>query len=191
MNRQVSCFSSPAFIPSASRFAFFPVDMLFAACSCSKGFLNTLYQWFCHQRDTADRSGSCSQVWLLSSLGPLLPGILHKDPACLPDLADTIYLGSHIRLGFLMFFPSCLNVFSMFLWIAPLLTFCECKFVASLVAQTVKNLPAMQKTQVQSLRGEDPLEEGIATRSSILVWRIPWTEEPGRLQFTGSEKSRT
>ena len=62
---------------------------------------------------------------------------------------------------------------------------------ASLVAQTVKNLPAMQKTQVQSLHGEDPLEEGIATRSSILVWRIPWTEEPGRLQFTGSEKSRT
>ena len=43
----------------------------------------------------------------------------------------------------------------------------------------VKNLPAMQETQVQYLGGEDPLEEGMATHSSILVWRIPWTEEPG------------
>ena len=59
------------------------------------------------------------------------------------------------------------------------------------MAQTVKNLPAMRETQVQSLGGEDPLEEGIATSSSILAWRIPWTEEPGRLQFTGSKKSRT
>ena len=79
----------------------------------------------------------------------------------------------------------------MFLWNVPLLTFCECKCGVSLVAQTVKNLPAMRETQVQSLGGEDPLEEGIATSSSILAWRIPWTEEPGRLQFTGSKKSRT
>ena len=53
--------------------------------------------------------------------------------------------------------------------------------LASLVAQTVKNLPAMQKTQVRSLGQEDPLEKGMATDSSILAWRIPWTEEPGRL----------
>ena len=53
---------------------------------------------------------------------------------------------------------------------------------ASLVAQTVKNLLAMQKTLVQSLGWEDPLEKGMATHSSILVWRIPWTEEPGGLQ---------
>ena len=53
---------------------------------------------------------------------------------------------------------------------------------ASLVAQTVKNLPAMQETSVQSLGWEDPLEEGIAVHSSILAWRNPWTEEPGRLQ---------
>ena len=52
---------------------------------------------------------------------------------------------------------------------------------ASLVAQAVKNLPAMQETPVQSLGWEDPLEEGMATHSSILVWRIPWTEEPDRL----------
>ena len=50
-----------------------------------------------------------------------------------------------------------------------------------LVAQTVKNLPAIQETWVQCLGQEDPLEEGMATCSSILEWRIPWTEEPGRL----------
>ena len=49
----------------------------------------------------------------------------------------------------------------------------------------VKNLPAMQETQVQSLGGEDPLEKEMATHSSILVWRIPWTEEPGGLQSMG------
>ena len=64
---------------------------------------------------------------------------------------------------------------------------------ASLVAQTVKNLPAMQETQVQSLGGEDPLEEGdlLATHSSILAWRIPWTKETCRLQSTGLQKSQT
>ena len=54
---------------------------------------------------------------------------------------------------------------------------------ASVVAQMVKNLPVVQETQVQSLDWEDPLEEGMATQPSILVWRIPWTEEPGRLQY--------
>ena len=50
--------------------------------------------------------------------------------------------------------------------------------LASLVAQTVKNTPAMQETHVPSLGREDPLEKGMATHSSILAWRIPWTEEP-------------
>ena len=49
----------------------------------------------------------------------------------------------------------------------------------------VKNLPATQETQVQSLGQEDPLEKEMATRSSILAWKIPWTEEPGGLQYTG------
>ena len=53
---------------------------------------------------------------------------------------------------------------------------------ASLVAQMVKNLPAMQETQVQYLDQEDPLEKGMATHSSILAWKILWTEEPGGLQ---------
>ena len=52
------------------------------------------------------------------------------------------------------------------------------------MTQTVKNLPAVQKTQVQSLGWEDPLEKEMATHSSILAWRIPWREEPGGLQFT-------
>ena len=60
---------------------------------------------------------------------------------------------------------------------------------ASLVAQLVKNLPAMQETQVQFLGQEDPLEKEMATHSSILAWRIPWTEEPGRLQSMRSEES--
>ena len=59
---------------------------------------------------------------------------------------------------------------------------------ASLVAQTVKNLPAIQETWVQSL--EDPLEKGVATHSSILAWRIPWTQEPGGLQFMGLQRVR-
>ena len=53
---------------------------------------------------------------------------------------------------------------------------------------TAKNLPAMQETWVLSLSREDPLEEGMATHSSILAWRIPWTEEPGRLQSIGSQR---
>ena len=58
---------------------------------------------------------------------------------------------------------------------------------ASLVAQTVKNLPAMQETPVRSLGQEDALEKGVATHSSILAWRIPWTEEPGGLPSTESQ----
>ena len=54
-----------------------------------------------------------------------------------------------------------------------------CMLCASLVAQTVKKPPAVQETQVQSLGWEDPLEKGMATHSSILSWRILWTEEPG------------
>ena len=50
------------------------------------------------------------------------------------------------------------------------------------MAQMVNNLPAIKETSVQSLDQEDPLEEGMAIHSSILVWRIPWTEEPGRLE---------
>ena len=60
----------------------------------------------------------------------------------------------------------------------------------SLVAQAVKNLPAMQETWIQSLGWEDPLEKGMATHSSILAWRIPWAKEPGGLQSIGSQRIR-
>ena len=58
------------------------------------------------------------------------------------------------------------------------------------MAQTVKNLPAMQETWIQSLTQEDPLEKGVASHCSILAWRIPWTEEPGELQSMGLQKVR-
>ena len=60
-----------------------------------------------------------------------------------------------------------------------------------LVAETVKNLPAMLETWVRSLGQEDPLEKGMASNSSILAWRIPWTEEPGRLQSMGLQRVGT
>ena len=59
---------------------------------------------------------------------------------------------------------------------------------ASLVAQTIKNLPTMQKTQVQSVGQEDPLVKGMVTHFSILAWRIPWTEEPGGLRSMESQR---
>ena len=63
--------------------------------------------------------------------------------------------------------------------------------VASLVAQLVKNLPAVQESWVQSLGGENPLEKEMATHSSILAWRFPWREEPGGLQSIGSQRDTT
>ena len=65
-----------------------------------------------------------------------------------------------------------------------------CYYGASLVTQMVKNLPAIQEAQVQSLGQEDPLEKGMATHFSILAWRIPWTEEPGGLQSMRLQRVR-
>ena len=61
---------------------------------------------------------------------------------------------------------------------------------ASLVVQRLKHLPPMQETRVRSLGWEDPLEKEMVTHSSILAWRIPWTEKPGKLQSTGSQRVR-
>ena len=63
-------------------------------------------------------------------------------------------------------------------------------FGASLVAQTVKCLSVMQETGVRSLGWEDPLDKEMAAHSSILAWKIPWTVEPGRLPFMGSQRVR-
>ena len=65
------------------------------------------------------------------------------------------------------------------------------EIVYSLIAQLVNHLPAMQETWVQFLDQEDPLEKEMAIHSSILAWRIPWTEEPGGLQSMGSQESDT
>ena len=62
-------------------------------------------------------------------------------------------------------------------------------FQASLMAQMINNLPAMQETWVPSLGQDDSMEKGMATHSSVLAWRIPWTEEPGRLQSVGLKES--
>ena len=65
-----------------------------------------------------------------------------------------------------------------------------CDYSQSGVAQTVKRLPAMQETWVRSLGWEDTLEKEMATHSSTLAWKIPWTEKLGRLQFLGSQRVR-
>ena len=79
-------------------------------------------------------------------------------------------------------------------WNSVILHMCVCVCVCVCrgfpVAQTVKNLPAMQEIRVQSLGLEDPLEKEMATYSSILAWWILWTEEPGGLQSTGSQRVR-
>ena len=77
-----------------------------------------------------------------------------------------------------IFWLNDLKPFSMILW-------------ASLVAQRLKRLPGIRETRVQSLGREDPLEKEMATHSSILAWRIPWREEPGRLQSMGRKESDT
>ena len=63
--------------------------------------------------------------------------------------------------------------------------------LASLVTQSVKNQPAMQETEVQTLGWEDTLEKEMATHSSIFTWKIPWIKEPGRLPSMGSQESDT
>ena len=62
--------------------------------------------------------------------------------------------------------------------------------LATLVAQTVKNVPAVQETRVQSLNWEDPLEKEMATHSNVFAWRILWTDDPGGLQSMGSKRVR-
>ena len=81
-------------------------------------------------------------------------------------------------------------IYSLFLYISSY-NFNIFMFRTTLVAQTVKNLPAMQETWVRSLGWDDPLEKEMAIHSSILDWKIPWTEEPGGLQSMGPQESDT
>ena len=81
----------------------------------------------------------------------------------------------------------CINTIFEISLLGIVLVFC---YWASLVAQVVRRLPTMWETRVQSLVREDPLEKEMATHSSILVWKIPWAEDPGRLQSMGSQRVR-
>ena len=114
---------------------------------------------------------SCSYEGFLRSLSPIAPLYVAQGPlqkTCLPSQTLLVYL-------FYISQIICTGLGSR--W-------------ASLVAQTVKNPPAMQVTRIQSLGQKDPLEKGMATYSSILAWEIPWTEEPGVLQCMGSQTVR-
>ena len=102
------------------------------------------------------------------------------------------------KQGFSTLIHSFSSIFSVFfLWkqqfksVMVLVLLVGCFHNSSLVVQMVKNLPEMQETWVWSLGWEDPLEKGMATHSSILAWRIPWTKEPGGLQSMGVTKSWT
>ena len=90
-----------------------------------------------------------------------------------------------LRESRLLLFP--LFQFSA-LWSAEHDASASCIWWSTLLAQMVQNLPATHESRVQSLGWENPLEKGVATHSSILGWRISWTEEPGRLQFMGSQR---
>ena len=103
---------------------------------------------------------SFTKGFLIAQLVKNLPAI-QEDPGLIPGLGRCAVEG----IGYLF----------QFSW-------------ASLVAQLVKNLPAVWETRVRSLSWEDPLENRKATHSSVLAWRISWTEEPGRLQSTGSQR---
>ena len=121
--------------------------------------------------------GRCPSNTVLAS-----PGRAHTCNVILPHLSLTHVLGSvgnARRVPWLlpsMFLAPCQNSQSMN-WV-------------SLVAQMVKNLPAMWETWVRSMNQEDPLEKGMATHSTVLVWKIPWTKEPDGLQSMGSQRVR-
>ena len=107
------------------------------------------------------------------------------------SLGTLDFLSTCLGIDSLIFFLKCLKDFDKMSAILWKLLSCA-RLFTSLVAQTVKCLPIMQETWVQSLGQEDLLEKEMATHSSIRVWKIPWMEEPGRLQSMGSvAKSRT
>ena len=157
-----------------------------------RGFLNELgVIW---SRDSGHDGWNTWQVCFLT-VGPLLYGLLETHlkfmaSYSLPPLSDggwTVLMGQELfflnEFYFTLTFKKKRNL--LLIYLATLGT--------SSMAQQVKNLPAMQETQkmwVQSLGWEDPREEGMPTHSSILAWRIPWTEEPGGTQFMGSQRVR-
>ena len=104
-------------------------------------------------------------------------------------LNSSFFLASLCPTFFLLIIFSNFPLLSLHFSSFPSNSFCQIHW-ASLVALLVKNLPAVQETQVRPLGQEALLEKGMATQSSVLAWRIPWTEEPGRLQSMGSQRVR-
>ena len=107
-------------------------------------------------------------------------------------------LYKHYRTVYIFVIPFLVQQYGLFFWDVSVWQISRTSFKVLqdfsrwgfLVAQTVKRLSAMQETRVQSLGWEDPLEKEMATHSSTLAWKIPWTEEPDRLQSTGSQRVR-
>ena len=106
---------------------------------------------------------------LIIELQVLVSSLYWIQILCETDVLQTLYFSKTV---------ACLFIFKIHI-------------LPSLVAQWVKNLPAMQETWVQSPGQEDPLEKELASHSSLLAWRIPWTEEPGGLQSMESQDSDT
>ena len=142
------------------------------------GSLNTEMHFLTALEDRSPRS-RCQKLWFLGRTlflacrwPPSSRGIQTKGAGTLPSPPLLIRTS--------VLWDSGLNVMTSFnLFVS---------FNASLMSQRVKNLPEMQETQVQPLGQEDPREKKMATHSSILAWRIPWTEEPGGLQSMGSQR---
>ena len=128
-------------------------------------------------------------LWLLRESPWAQASIVHKIPldkapsvGFLPCSSSLLPSPQPCSVGPLPQMNQCLQFFilSSLLW----------RNSKSLMAQMIKNMPAIQETRVQSLGWEDPLEKRMGTHSSILAWRIPWTEEPGGLQSMGSQRVR-
>ena len=124
-------------------------------------------------RDWFIFSYHCDQVWFQSSW---MSWDLFCDLTC--ELSWRMFHVHLTRIYILLILDGLFNISIKFIWCRVLIR----------STQTVKNLPSGQEVQVQSLGWEDTLEKGMATHSSILAWRTPWTEQPGRLESTGSQQ---
>ena len=172
-----------------------PMDCSTSVCSVHGILQARILEWV----DTSSSTG-CFQPrdWTLN------PHLLHWQAGSLPlSHQGSIYTHTHTHIH--MYIPTYIHIYTHIythvcvciythtlnhFTVQPKLTQHYKSTILHLVAQMVKNLPAMQETPVWSLGWENPLEKGMATYFSILAWRIPWTEEPGGLHSTESQRVR-